>query len=329
MSNQGDASRTGDGAATRAPDPQHEAFLRLGGRAAVRVLEPSPPAVAEGPWFADDPVAGGQLVPVDRPNSTSWADHCASRDDPGLASWCAERWLGPWPRLERLPERFVTTRRALHAVAEHVLAPARHVATGKIGLRFTRGGFGTPYFGDDRQVRVAGVELVDGDTAVALTTLRAACETAGVEPGRETGVFTPTTPPDLDAPLDIDAEAAAALGQWYGFCASVLEQLRSESPDASRVQLWPEHFDLAVDLGDDAAGQRANYGGSPGDDAHSEPYLYVGPWSSREGPFWNEPFGASLGYHRLLEATNQRDLALEFLRTRRQLLHSPIPMPRS
>ena len=37
-----------------------------------------------------------------------------------------------------------------------------------------------------------------------------------------------------------------------------------------------------------------NLGGSPGDDAHPEPYLYVGPWQQRSGDFWNEPWGASL-----------------------------------
>ncbi|HEX5588157.1 MAG TPA: hypothetical protein VFZ17_12675, partial [Acidimicrobiia bacterium] len=37
-------------------DPSAEARARLGGRYAVRVLEPSPPPVTTPPWFADDPV---------------------------------------------------------------------------------------------------------------------------------------------------------------------------------------------------------------------------------------------------------------------------------
>src|SRR2546421_700764 len=48
----------GDGVTRNA---REEAFERLGGRYEVRVLEPSPPAVDEAPWFADDPVARGEV----------------------------------------------------------------------------------------------------------------------------------------------------------------------------------------------------------------------------------------------------------------------------
>ena len=37
-----------------------------------------------------------------------------------------------------------------------------------------------------------------------------------------------------------------------------------------------------------------NFGASPGDADHDEPYLYVGPFEPRTGSFWNESFGASL-----------------------------------
>ena len=55
------------------------------------------------------------------------------------------------------------------------------------------------------------------------------------------------------------------------------------------AQLWPEHLDLALAL------DEVNYGGSPGDDEHPLPYLYVGPWTmpADGDAFWNEPFGAS------------------------------------
>src|SRR5690242_15622728 len=46
-------------------NPRVEAFERLGGRYEVRVLEPSPPAVNSAPWYADDPVARGD-VPAGR-----------------------------------------------------------------------------------------------------------------------------------------------------------------------------------------------------------------------------------------------------------------------
>ena len=221
------------------------------------------------------------------------------------------------PTLGPLPGDFAATRHSLQALAEHVLVPARHAANGKIGLRFTYHGFGTPFFADDRQVRVEDADLVDCEQRRPVATLRLAARFAGVPPSYDTGVYTPTTSPDADEPLTVDPAAARALGMWFGFCASVLEQVRDEATalDApSRVQLWPEHFDIAVDLGPDGA--RANYGGSPGDDDHPEPYLYVGPWEPRSGPFWNEPFGASLSYAELVAGADP----LAFLRQGKELL---------
>ncbi|MGH9278095.1 MAG: hypothetical protein ACRD12_08315, partial [Acidimicrobiales bacterium] len=37
-------------------NPRAEAQARVGDAYEARVLEPSPPAVNEAPWFADDPV---------------------------------------------------------------------------------------------------------------------------------------------------------------------------------------------------------------------------------------------------------------------------------
>ena len=297
-----------------------EARDRVDGRFDVRVLEPSPPVVDEPPYFADDPVAGGEVVPVRRPGARSWEDLCV--DDGVLSAWCADRWLVRG-RLAPLPATFAQTRHALHALAEHVLAPVRHAATGKIGLRFTYHGFGTPFFGADRQVRVEDGVLVDGDRRGdrrgELTTLRAACAFLASPAGAPVGVYTPSTACDLDAPLAVDVEAAVALGRWFGFTMSLIEQVRAEADrdeDPTRPQLWPEHFDLAVASG--RPGARANYGGSPGDDTHGEPYLYVGPFEPRTGPFWNEPFGASLSYHDILAGADP----LDFLHQGRELLRA-------
>src|SRR5438270_3249704 len=128
-----------------------EAYARLDGRYETRVLEPSPPAVADGPWFADDPAARGE-VPRGRtvvsPVGTGdlrWEDLAST--DPELAGWCADRWLGPYRRLGPVPSTFVPSRVALHRLAEQVVSPARRNANGKIALRYTHGGFGTPFFG--------------------------------------------------------------------------------------------------------------------------------------------------------------------------------------
>lgn len=315
-------------------DPRGEASARLGDSYDVRVLEPSPPALTEPPAFADDPVARGDVIDgrtVVAPfgdADVTWARLC--REDGDLAYWCAERWLGPYRRLGPVPARLVETRETWHAVAEWVVAPARHAANGRIGLRWTRGGFGTPFFGNDRQVRVDGTDVVVVESGRVerspLTTLRDVAWFAGVDPATSTGVYEPATEWDADRPLDADPAAAEFLGHWFGLGASVLEELRanaSPSYASSRVQLWPEHFDLAVDMGNDSKGKRANYGASPGDADHPEPYFYVGPWNvARPGDarYWNETWGASLPFSAIVDAGNQREAALAFLRRGRDLL---------
>ena len=215
-----------------------------------------------------------------------------------------------------------------------MLARARHDANGKIGLRFTRSGVGTPWFpraGHDIQVRIEGTNVVahrdDTTRSAAITGVRAAAELAGVEPGAPADVYTPATPLEPDATLAPDPGGADFLGAWFGFAASVLEQLRAEaqpSENPSRVQLWPEHFDLSVDLGDAEAGGRGTFGASPGDDKHSDPYLYVTHWGgAADDPYWNDRSfgGASLPVTPLAEASDQRAAALAFFRRGRALLH--------
>ena len=106
-----------------------------------------------------------------------------------------------------------------------------------------------------------------------------------------------------------------------GFATSVLEELRAgfdADGDSLRVQLWPEHFDLAVQLGSEDFGARATYGLSPGDELHPEPYLYVTPWAPQPGELWQATQfqGAELSYAGLIAARDQRAAALEFFGTR-------------
>ncbi len=202
--------------------------------------------------------------------------------------------------LTALPSQYSKTRIELHRVAEEVLKPARERVNGRFGLRALPGGFGTPPFGDVMQVHVDGTELVLRD---------------GAEVRRE--------------PVDhVDADAAAALAAWFAFGAGVLEELRAEAaPEqlATPPQLWPEHFDIAIEVGDEAAGRRAGYGASPGDELHPEPYLYVTPWTARpEGELWNATAfpGAELAYADLLATADRREAALEFFRARRDALEA-------
>lgn len=231
------------------------------------------------------------------------------------------------------PSPAQVTRASWQRIAEHIIAAARHRATGRIGLRPLPGGFGSPWFPaagengrDERRIRVDGVDLVvqerddDGtrfERRQPITTLRAAGRFVGIDPGAPADVYTPSTPLDLDADLPIDPVAADELARFLATVDAALEALRSDidgghaTPDHAIV-LWPEHFDLATAIDD------VNYGGSPADADHPAPYLYVGPWNPPpvDGDFWNEPFGAS----RPDAATTTADEALAFFREGRRRL---------
>ena len=318
----------------RNPRADAQALLPTGHEA--RVLEPSPPANTDPDWFADDPTdpagATGRLVSPTPDGEITWYELGAG--DPAIATHAHDHWLVDRP-LASLPEGFASTRDALHQVAFFALAPKRFAVTGKLGLRWTRGGFGTPFYatnGGDEQVRVERDLLVvqSGDEVrwIRPTNLAGACEFLAIA-FREAwfdGFHDPPAPAAPDAPLHIDGEAADALADWFGFATAVLEQLRrtAGATDVGRVQLWPEHFDPAVELGDADAGHRASYGASPGDDAHAEPYLFVAAWGDidRAEPYWNDATfnGASLSYQELLGADDPATAALDFLRRGHALL---------
>lgn len=219
--------------------------------------------------------------------------------------------------LTALPDSFVTTREALKQVAVHIVARARSQATGRFGLRPTIGGFGTPEFGDDlTRVRVSGSVLVretggtGGATAAAAAvsgaTLAELAEIAQVDLAADldVGHDTPALG-DVSLPLVVDDASSQALASWFEVVAAALDRVVADLPvssSPSMLQLWPEHFDVALDAA--ATGdRRANLGGSPGDESSAEPYAYVGPWTDDrpgDAAFWNAPFGAVLEYSRLV-----------------------------
>lgn len=181
------------------------------------------------------------------------------------------------------PSNLAGTRTALHRIAAYVVAPTRYAAAGRFGLRATPGGFGTPRFGEGRRVRVDGVTLVDERGADAhvspITSLAAAAAHLGSDIDADTAAEHDTPAlGDIDADLGIDPGAAAWLADWFAMAFAALEQVRAdaESVEPSIVQLWPGHFDPAIEEGDED--HRASYGASPGDDTITEPYLYVSVW---------------------------------------------------
>ena len=228
-------------------------------------------------------------------------------------------------RLDPLPPSFPTTRDALHRVAEEIVAPARKPHN-EIALAVLPGGFGTPWFehaGRRLQVRVEGAELVvetDGvQTREEITSLADAGAMVGAE-------LLPDGPPQDREPLPIDPAGARGLAAFYAFAAAALDAFRGTLPDdaePSPTILWPEHFDVAIEAGAEARGRRANYGGSPGDQDHREPYMYVGPWTARpEGELWNATGfpGAELAYADLVAAADPAALAADFFDSRARAL---------
>ena len=153
-------------------------------------------------------------------------------DDPGTAILDPPT---PDPRsITSPPQGWETTRDALHALAEDVIAPARFAVDGRIRLRWLPGGFGTPGFGADRQIRVEGAELV----------------IVGEGTSRREPIAA------------VDPAATRWLGEFFAFGLAVLEDLRRHVA-ADEPVVCPEHFDYAIIAGDEAAGSRANYGAYP------------------------------------------------------------------
>jgi hypothetical protein len=180
------------------------------------------------------------------------------------------------------PETVTATRRALHGVAELVLAGPQYRRSGTIRLRVVPGGFATVA---EPALSVDGADLVSGGDRLPLSgrTYADLASAAGVDIGAPVGLYHDGSGADPSGTVDVDAAAAAHL---LDSLARGDAALRAFAPDAVPV-LWPEHFDLAITVA------AINYGISPGDGYIEEPYAYVGPHRPRIGSFWNAPFGAA------------------------------------
>lgn len=238
----------------------------------------------------------------------------------------------------------LTTRAEFHRIASHVLARSQQPSTGRIGLRPSPGGFSTIPYGDDQtRLRISGIWLVHESATAASaraisidgSSLAALADFAGADLTTEfsAGGDTPAVG-DPDAPIAIHQDSARAIGHWFDLTSHALDDviaLDTGWATPSLPQLWPEHFDLAIDLAYDPASpveRRVNLGGSPGDDHHPQPYLYVGPWTpDRPGrtDFWNAPFGAILSRGGLLASADPARTAVEFFRTGLRLLGASTP----
>jgi hypothetical protein len=179
---------------------------------------------------------------------------------------------------------FESTRGSLHAVAELLLAGPQYDAHRRIQLRIVDGGFATVL---DPEVRIDVDHLVVDDRRAPIDSRTPAelADELGLRPRPLDDVYSDGPDGDLDQQLWVDPDHARRL---HAALAAGDAALRSLAPDETPV-LWPEHFDVAISVGE------VNYGVSPGDGFEPEPYAYVGPWTPPErDDFWNAPFGAVL-----------------------------------
>ncbi len=321
----------------KSSDPINEANDVMPDGFVARVLEPSPPAVVDE-WFADDPVNAsvgeGVCVSPIPGAGRSWSDLVG--EYPGLADFARERWLGPYKTIQATPPGYQETLVALHRLAMAAIGPARHQANGKFGLRWVRGGFGTPFFGDEVQIRVIGDELViqrAGEvTSTKITSIAAAAETFGSSVDVSTATEGDSPPiGSIDEALNVDPAHAAFISEWWGLGTAALEAVRSDpsTVNPGRVQLWPGHFDVGVEFGAEDA--RASFGASPGDHNASEPYLYVSAWWSdrldlETADYWNATafVGATLSASELVGVADPVSAARAFYTEGRDRLAAAI-----
>ena len=176
---------------------------------------------------------------------------------------------------------YAATRHHLHGLAELVLAGPRYTAGGSMRLRADAEGIRT---WDDPPVRLAQGVLIaeDARIEVAGLTIARAANAIGLTAQPLDHVYRdgPHVDPDEVIALDPEHVALAEQSLAQGDAA-----LRAFAPSMEPI-LWPEHFDIAITVGE------VNYGVSPGDSHHEHPYAYVGPHQPRPGAFWNAPFGA-------------------------------------
>ena len=194
------------------------------------------------------------------------------------------------------PNVLATTRHSLHGIAEGIVAGPQFRAAGTMRLRSIPGGFGTviPH-GNFALVAVETTDLVvtwtgGGSARWPLTgTFGALAATAGLPFGGLEDAYPGGLHVRPEEPIDVNPAAAAVLAAAWATGDAALRtlgaQVAGQQPPAPVI--WPEHFDIGITLDD------VNYGVSPGDDAIAEPYAYVGPHRPRQGPFWNQPFGAA------------------------------------
>jgi hypothetical protein len=191
-------------------------------------------------------------------------------------------------------DELAATRRALHGIAELVLAGPQYRATGRLRLGVVPGGFRSTTLAPG--LRVDGARVVSDDGRAAVIdgrSARALGAALGVDAGHPDGAYPGGSGVGPDEPLALEPGPAGVI---TGALALGQDALLAFEPGQAPV-LWPEHFDVAIRVGD------INFGVSPGDGFSAVPYAYVGVAALPAGDaFWNAPFGAAAPLSGLADA---------------------------
>ena len=151
-----------------------------------------------------------------------------------------------------LPAELSTTRRALHAVAELLIAGPQYEAVGDIRLAARPGGFGG--WVGPAPSGVSGTDLI---TAIGRFPLGGSvndlARRAGITPRSLHDVYAGGPDFSLEEPTDVTPSVAQVLLHAFtdGDAA-----LRSLDPGQVPI-LWPEHFDIGISM------DEVNFGVSP------------------------------------------------------------------
>ncbi len=180
-----------------------------------------------------------------------------------------------------LSPQLAGTRRALHAVAELLIAGPQYEAVGDIRLAARPGGFGGWVASAGA---VSGTDLITAAGRFPLGgSVNDLARRAGVTPRALRDIYTGGPDFTLDEATDVSPSAAEVLLRAFSDGDAAMRLL-----DPGQVPtLWPEHFDIGISVAE------INYGVSPGDAVIGVPYAYVGPWKVPTGAFWNQTFGAA------------------------------------
>jgi hypothetical protein len=181
-------------------------------------------------------------------------------------------------------QTLVTTRRALHGVAELVLAGPQHASADTVRLRVVPGGLATSAV--DPASRLVGSRVERGTLSASVdgSTPRDLAAALGLVARTLDHVYRDGSGVGLDEALHVDEDAVRCLTDAW---SAGDEALRRLAPEQQPV-LWPEHFDVGITL------DEVNYGVSPGDTTIPVPYAYIGPWTVPPADdFWDRPFGAA------------------------------------